>query len=167
MKMSIPAAAAVLVLLASACGGGGNAASDATPTSAATRTGGQSQASPAGSGTPIVLENATTTASGLKFVDTVTGTGDSPRMDQQVTIHYTGRLAANGQKFDSSVDSGQPVTFPMSNVIPGFAEALSTMKVGGKRTVLIPSALGYGSRAIQGIPANSDLVFDIELIAIK
>lgn len=168
MKTTLLGVAASLALLASVACGDGEDSSDTTPTATAGRGGGQSQAaSPAGSGTPVVLENATTTASGLKYVDEVVGTGASPRPDQQVTVHYTGRLAANGQKFDSSVDGGQPITFPMNNVIPGFAEGLSTMKVGGKRTVYIPAALGYGNRALQGIPANSDLIFDIELIAIK
>lgn len=114
------------------------------------------------------LENATVTASGLQYRDEQVGTGASPRMDQQVTVHYTGKLASNGTIFDSSVQRGQPATFAMTGVIKGFSEGLLTMKVGGKRTVLIPSALAYGAagRPPQ-IPANSDLIFELELIAIK
>jgi len=114
-----------------------------------------------------MFEDATVTESGLKYVDQVVGTGESPRMDQDVTVHYTGRLASNDRKFDSSVDRGEPATFPMSGVIRGFSEGLATMKVGGKRTVLIPSALGYGPRGAGPIPPNADLIFELELIAIR
>lgn len=114
-----------------------------------------------------MMKNATETESGLKYVDHVVGTGDSPRMDQQVTVHYTGKLASNDRKFDSSVDRGEPATFPMNGVIKGFSEGLSTMKVGGKRTVFIPSALGYGPRGTGPIPPNADLIFELELIAIR
>ena len=114
-----------------------------------------------------MMENATETESGLKYVDHVVGTGDSPRMDQQVTVHYTGKLASNDRKFDSSVDRGEPATFPMNGVIKGFSEGLSTMKVGGKRTVFIPSVLGYGPGGTGPIPPNADLIFELELIAIR
>ncbi len=113
------------------------------------------------------LDNATVTASGLQYRDESVGTGASPRMDQQVTVHYTGKLASNGQVFDSSVQRGQPATFAMTGVIKGFSEGLMTMKVGGKRTVFIPAALGYGARGQGPIPANADLIFELELIAIK
>ncbi len=106
---------------------------------------------------------------GLQYTDQVVGTGTSPRMDQQVTVHYTGKLASNGKVFDSSVQRGQPATFPMSGVIKGFSEGLSTMKVGGKRTVFIPAALGYGAAGTPGgpIPPNADLIFELELIAVQ
>ena len=113
-----------------------------------------------------MFENATVTESGLKYVDHVVGTGESPRMDQQVTVHYTGKLASNDRKFDSSVDRGAPATFPMNGVIKGFSEGLSTMKVGGKRTIFIPSVIGYGPRGTGPIPPNADLIFELELIAI-
>ena len=113
------------------------------------------------------MEGATKTESGLEYIDHVVGTGDSPRMDQQVTVHYTGTLAANGKKFDSSVDRGAPTSFPMNAVIKGFSEGLSTMQVGGKRTVYIPANLGYGAGGGGPIPPNADLIFEIELIAIK
>ena len=114
----------------------------------------------------MALENAKLTLSGLEYVDEVRGTGVTPRMDQRVTVHYTGKLASNGEVFDSSVERGQAATFPMNGVIKGFAEGLSTMKVGGKRTVFIPSALGYGAAGSGPIPPNADLIFEIELLAV-
>ena len=113
-----------------------------------------------------MLEGGTRTETGLEYLDHIEGTGDSPRMDQQVTVHYTGTLAADGKKFDSSIDRGSPATFPMNGVIKGFSEGLSTMKVGGKRTVYIPSDIGYGPGGGGPIPPNADLIFEIELIAI-
>jgi FKBP-type peptidyl-prolyl cis-trans isomerase len=113
-----------------------------------------------------MLEGSTTTASGLEYIDHVEGTGTPPRMDQQVTVHYTGTLAADGKKFDSSIDRGEPTSFPMNAVIQGFSEGLSTMRVGGKRTIYIPSEIGYGAGGGGPIPPNSDLIFEIELIAI-
>jgi FKBP-type peptidyl-prolyl cis-trans isomerase len=169
MKKLLIIGAAVLVVGLSACGGGDDSTKDKEKATA-TATGAASKsvaASAQPGGTPVVLDNPTVTASGLKYVDTVVGTGPSPRPDQSVTVHYTGLLAANGKKFDSSVDRGQPASFAMNGVIPGFKEALSTMKVGGKRRAYIPAALGYGAANIPGIPPNSDLIFDIELIAIK
>jgi FKBP-type peptidyl-prolyl cis-trans isomerase len=112
-----------------------------------------------------MLEGSTKTGSGLEYIDEVVGEGDSPRMDQQVTVHYTGKLADNDKVFDSSAGRA-PITFPMRGVIPGFSEGLSTMKVGGKRTVYIPSNLGYGPAGVGPIPPNADLIFEIELIAI-
>ena len=109
--------------------------------------------------------NATVTASGLRYIDQAIGTGASPRIDQRVTVHYTGRIESNNQVFDSSRDRGQPATFAMNQVIKGFSEALTTMRVGGQRTVYIPAALGYGAVPNGPIPPNSDLIFDIELIS--
>ena len=89
-----------------------------------------------------------TTASGLKYIDEVVGTGDSPKPGQNVTVHYTGTLE-NGTKFDSSVDKGQPYTFKIGTgvVIKGWDEGIMTMKVGGRRKLVIPSALGSGTAA--------------------
>lgn len=112
------------------------------------------------------LTNLTTTASGLKYVDNVVGTGAQPSASSKVTVHYTGTNAATGEQFDSSVDRGQPIEFAMNGVINGFSEGLSTMKVGGKRTVLIPAALGYGPYQ-EGRAQTGDIIFDIELIAVK
>ena len=114
-----------------------------------------------------------TTASGLKYLDTVVGTGDSPAKGQQCVMHYTGWLWVNeakGSKFDSSVDRGQPFTFTLGvgQVIKGWDEGVISMKVGGKRTLYIPSYLGYGPRGAGGdIPPNADLIFDVELVALK
>ena len=111
--------------------------------------------------------------SGLQWTDTKEGTGPSPKTGQIVVVDYTGWLWENGQKgkkFDSSVDRGKPFEFPIGQgrVIKGWDEGVSTMKVGGKRTLLIPPQLGYGSRGAGGvIPPNATLVFDVELIAIK
>jgi len=116
----------------------------------------------------------TTTPSGLQIIDTKVGTGASPRTGQTCVMHYTGWLYANGQKgkkFDSSVDRGEPFEFPIGTgrVIKGWDEGVSTMKVGGKRTLIIPPALGYGGRDVGGglIPPNSTLAFDVELLGVK
>lgn len=110
-----------------------------------------------------------TTASGLKYIDETEGTGDSPNTGQKVTVHYTGTLE-NGKKFDSSKDRDEPFTFTIGigQVIKGWDEGVATMKVGGKRKLIIPSELGYGSRGAGGvIPPNATLHFDVELISIK
>ena len=113
-----------------------------------------------------MLEGSTKLDSGLEYIDDVVGEGESPRMDQQVTVHYTGKLADTDKVFDSSAGRA-PISFPMNGVIRGFSEGLSTMKVGGKRTVYIPSDLGYGAAGVGPIPPNADLIFEIELIAIN
>lgn len=110
-----------------------------------------------------------TTASGLKYVDEVVGTGDSPKLGQNVTVHYTGTLE-NGTKFDSSVDRGQPYNFRigMGSVIKGWDEGVMTMKVGGKRRLVIPSNLGYGAAGRPPtIPPNATLIFEVELLRIE
>jgi peptidylprolyl isomerase len=116
----------------------------------------------------------TTTASGLRIEDTVVGTGASPKTGQTCVMHYTGWLYVNGakgKKFDSSLDRGQPFEFAIGTgkVIKGWDEGVATMKVGGKRTLIIPAALGYGARSVGGglIPANSTLIFEVELLGIK
>ena len=109
------------------------------------------------------------TASGLGYIDLATGTGSSPKSGDRVTVHYSGYLL-DGQKFDSSVDRGQPFTFVIGvgQVIRGWDEGVMSMKVGGKRKLLIPPQLGYGSRgAGSTIPPNAELVFDVELLGIK
>jgi FKBP-type peptidyl-prolyl cis-trans isomerase len=89
-------------------------------------------------------------------------------MDQQVTVHYVGKLAATGETFQSTHELGQPATFSMQGVIKGFSEGLSTMKVGGKRTVYIPANLAYGALGRAPlIPPNADLIFELELLAVK
>jgi peptidylprolyl isomerase len=114
-----------------------------------------------------------TSASGLQIVDTKPGTGASPRSGQTCVMHYTGWLyenGAKGKKFDSSVDRGQPFEFPIGvgRVIKGWDEGVATMKVGGKRTLIIPADLGYGARGAGGvIPPNATLLFEVELLGVK
>jgi len=109
-----------------------------------------------------------TTPSGLKYTDLVVGTGPSPRRGQMAVVHYTGTLT-DGTKFDSSRDKGQPYSFPlgMGRVIRGWDEGVATMKVGGRRKLVVPPALGYGATGNGTIPPNSTLVFDIELLDVK
>jgi FKBP-type peptidyl-prolyl cis-trans isomerase len=114
-----------------------------------------------------------TTPSGLQIIDTVVGTGPSPKPGQICVMHYTGWLYENGQKgkkFDSSVDRNEPFEFPIGKhqVIAGWDEGVATMKVGGKRTLIIPPQLGYGARGAGGvIPPNATLIFDVELLGVK
>ena len=116
-------------------------------------------------GTP--LSNFTPVASidSLQKVDTTPGTGTEVKAGDTVTVDYTGAVASTGIVFQSSLDSGQPVSFPLSNVIAGWTQGVPGMKVGGTRRLLIPANLAYGSNPPQssGIPANADLVFDITL----
>lgn len=110
-----------------------------------------------------------TTPSGLKYVDQVVGTGEVAVAGKTVNVHYTGWLE-NGKKFDSSVDRGQPFSFPLGagRVIKGWDEGVQGMKIGGKRKLTIPSDLGYGSRGAGGvIPPNATLIFDVELLGVR
>ncbi|TAE57976.1 MAG: FKBP-type peptidyl-prolyl cis-trans isomerase [Nostocales cyanobacterium] len=115
-------------------------------------------------------EKVITTESGLKYVELKTGTGDvTPQRGQTVVVHYTGTLD-DGTKFDSSRDRGSPFSFKIGigQVIKGWDEGLSTMKVGDRRKLIIPSELGYGARGAGGvIPPYSTLIFDVELLEIK
>jgi FKBP-type peptidyl-prolyl cis-trans isomerase len=112
-----------------------------------------------------VSENYVTTPSGLKYLDMVEGSGETPQAGQTVTVHYTGTLV-DGTKFDSSRDRNRPFEFKLGagQVIKGWDEGIATMKIGGRRQLVIPPALGYGSRGIGPIPPNSTLLFDVELI---
>jgi len=114
------------------------------------------------------------TGTGLRYVDTVVGTGASPARGQRCLVHYTGWLNdgrdGRGKKFDSSVDRGKPLPFPVGTgyVIKGWDEGVIGMKVGGKRILYIPSNLGYGPRGAGGdIPPNADLIFEVELISLQ
>jgi len=122
---------------------------------------------------PATAGDTMTTQSGLKIEDAKVGEGASPKTGQTCVMHYTGWLYEDGKKgakFDSSVDRGQPFAFKIGvgQVIRGWDEGVGSMKVGGKRTLIIPPELGYGSRGAGGvIPPNATLIFDVELLDIE
>lgn len=114
-----------------------------------------------------------TTASGLQYTDTVIGDGAEAKAGNNVVVHYTGWLqnddGSAGSKFDSSKDRNDPFEFPLGagRVIQGWDEGVQGMKIGGKRQLIIPAALGYGSRGAGGaIPPNATLIFDVELLGV-
>ena len=111
-------------------------------------------------------KGVTTTASGLQIETLVAGTGDTPKATDKVKVHYTGTLI-DGTKFDSSIDRGEPITFPLNGVIKGWGEGLQLMKVGGKARLVIPPSLGYGADGQGPIPPNAKLVFEVQLISIE
>jgi FKBP-type peptidyl-prolyl cis-trans isomerase len=120
-------------------------------------------------GPPSVAGEPTVTSSGLQYIDIEVGSGEQPQAGQTLVVHYTGWLA-DGTKFDSSVDRGQPFSFTLGagQVIKGWDEGLATMRVGGKRRLIIPSELAYGEQGRSpNIPANAELTFDVELIEIQ
>ena len=134
------------------------------------------QASPGTAPAPEAAKKETKmvkTESGLGYEDLVVGTGPSPETGQTCVMHYTGWLfenGAKGAKFDSSVDRGRPFEFPIGTgrVIKGWDEGVATMKVGGKRTLLIPPQLGYGDRGAGNvIPPGATLLFEVELLGVK
>ena len=110
-------------------------------------------------------EGVVTTASGLQYKVETEGTGATPTDEDKVKVHYTGTLL-NGEKFDSSIDRGQPLEFPVTAVIAGWTEMLKLMKVGEKVTAWIPSELAYGPRGNRAIPGNSVLKFEMELLEV-
>lgn len=110
--------------------------------------------------------NVKTTESGLQYVVEKEGEGKTPSDTDEVKVHYTGTLT-DGTKFDSSVDRGQPAEFPVNGVIKGWTEALKLMKEGSKYKLTIPSDLAYGPMGRPGIPPNSVLLFDVELLEVK
>ena len=111
-------------------------------------------------------EGVKETASGLQYVVDKEGTGAQPTATDEVTVHYTGKLL-DGTVFDSSVNRGEPATFPLNRVIPGWTEGVQLMKEGAKYTFFIPSDLAYGPQGVPGaIPPHSTLIFDVELIKV-
>lgn len=118
---------------------------------------------------PVTPASPVTTASGLKYTEVKVGNGATPATGQTVEVHYTGTLE-NGTKFDSSRDRGQTFKFQIGvgQVIKGWDEGVGSMKVGGRRNLIIPPDLGYGARGAGGvIPPNATLLFDVELIGVK
>lgn len=121
----------------------------------------------------LAFANVVTTKSGLKYEDTKVGTGAEAKAGKQVSVHYTGWLdegGKKGKKFDSSLDRGKPFVFALGGgmVIKGWDEGVAGMKIGGKRTLMIPANLGYGARgAGNDIPPNANLLFDVELLDVK
>ena len=116
----------------------------------------------------ITNEEIITTPSGLKYVEKHVGNGVIAEKGKTISVHYVGTLE-DGTKFDSSLDRGQPIDFKLGvgQVIKGWDEGLDGVKVGGKRKLIIPAELGYGSRAAGKIPANSTLIFEVELVGVK
>lgn len=118
-------------------------------------------------------QNLVSMPSGLKYKDEVVGTGPEPKAGQSVDVHYTGWLDQNGQKgtkFDSSRDRGKPFRFTLGQgqVIAGWDQGVATMRIGGKRTLVIPPELGYGARGAGGvIPPNATLIFEVELLGAR
>jgi len=158
MKLFIPAVilGGILLSAVSGCGGGGG--STDTPVALV----------PGPNTTTIngVVVPLTITASGLQYYDTTVGTGVSPTAGQTVSVNYVGTLL-DGTQFDAS-PANTPVSFGLTNVIPGFSEGIGTMKVGGKRRLVIPGNLAYGANPPTAkIPQNATLVFDVTLVAVK
>lgn len=170
MRLSrIPIVLVALLLALSACG---RVETTSPPEGAAAGGEGQAAAAPAGAApaAPTKIEESqfTTTPSGLKYADLQQGSGAEAAVGKEVSVHYTGWLT-NGTKFDSSLDRGQPFQLKLGagEVIKGWDEGLQGMKVGGKRQLVIPPELGYGSADQGVIPPNSTLIFEVELVDVK
>lgn len=121
-------------------------------------------------GIPELRGDIQSTGTGLRYIDEKEGDGPSPESRQNVSVHYTGWLI-DGKKFDSSRDRGQPFSFAIGTggVIRGWDEGVASMKIGGKRRLIIPPDLGYGERGTPGgpIPGNATLIFDVELLGVR
>jgi peptidylprolyl isomerase len=192
VKIILACMLAAVLALAAACGGSSSDTKSNSPAPAggatqttggvkpsSSATAGGAATAPAGTapagaqsdgnapGIPTVTGDIVTTASGLQYIDIKVGDGESPKPTDTVTVHYTGWLT-DGTKFDSSVDRGQPATFPLNGVIAGWTEGVGSMKVGGKRRLIIPSGLAYGpSGRPPLIPGGATLIFDVELLKIN
>lgn len=183
-RILTPALTSIVALsaLAAACGDA-EAPAKQTPTAAAstastataaaktaaTPSAADAQAASTGNvpGIPQLTGTVQQAPSGLRYLDEVVGTGATVQKGQSASVHYTGWLTT-GQKFDSSRDRGQPFAFPVGagRVIAGWDEGVAGMKVGGKRRLILPPALGYGAQGAPGaIPPNATLIFDVEVLA--
>lgn len=119
-------------------------------------------------GTKLANFNPVASVPQLQSTDIIEGTGDTVQPGATITAHYTGALCADGTIFQSSHDFGEAISFPLSGVIQGWTQGVPGMKVGGTRRLVIPAAMAYGERSpSSNIPANADLVFDIELVSIN
>lgn len=151
---------AVIALIASS-GGGETVAVIDTPTSTPV---GQTPAPTAPATPPEITGETVTTASGLQYVEITPGAGASPVIGDTVSVHYSGWLQSDNTLFDSSIPRGAPTSFVLGEVIPGWNEGLALMLEGGKRRLIIPPDLAYGAAGNGSIPANSTLIFDVELV---
>ncbi len=158
-KLTTTVAIALSALALSACNSSGSESSGSATSSTTKAT---AQATSADSATT----GYTTTSSGLGYKVLKKGTGKSPKATDVVTVHYEGKLT-NGKVFDSSYQRGKPASFPLNRVIAGWTEGLQLMQTGGKYEFYIPANLAYGDRATGSIPANSPLIFTVELIDVK
>jgi FKBP-type peptidyl-prolyl cis-trans isomerase len=160
LLVSIALVASLVLVVACGSGEKETTAPGVTPKATATQTGG---------GPPPLSAQATVTASGLKIIDIKIGSGDEAQNGQTVSVHYTGWLA-DGTKFDSSLDRGEPLSFVLGTgqMIRGFDEGMAGMRVGGQRRLIIPSDLAYGTKGrLPRIPPNAELTFDIQLVSVK
>ena len=153
----------LIALVVSACSAGGTPPVPTQPAAQATNPPVTLPTQP-----PDAPKGDVTTASGLQYTDLAVGSGESPQTGDTVVVHYTGTLV-DGTKFDSSVDRGEPFAFQIGvgQVIPGWDEGVGSMKVGGKRKLIIPPDLGYGAQgAGSAIPPNATLIFQVELLRV-
>jgi FKBP-type peptidyl-prolyl cis-trans isomerase len=137
-----------------ACGGGGGSKATPTPTS-----------TPTPQPIPTLVGEPTVTASGLKIIDTLVGTGTEAKAGDSLTVQYTGYLE-DGTIFDGPAIHGGPASFSLTRAILGWQEGVPGMKAGGKRRLIIPPALAYGATGRPGIPPNATLTFDVELLSV-
>jgi peptidylprolyl isomerase len=169
MKPLAPTLFACAAFGLAACGSSGNSSIQAAPSATQTTTVPSTPTTPTSgplSRKPTVGRGSGAAPTKLVIRDLIGGTGPAARNGQQLTVNYVGVLYANGKEFDASWKSGTPFPFQLGagNVIPGWDRGLVGMRVGGRRELIIPAALAYGAQAQAGIPANSPLIFVVDLL---